>query len=178
MCPSRRCSEMDDNQSLTMATYTKLCGNLPYLIYLLPMTIYETSNWMPRRRYMYRLPCRTEYNPDYYSRDQIKCRTAEITMQITMPITMPYLFRSYITENTIPNKIPTQTRRSRTTTMMTIDHCKSTSESSPSNRCSLRSHLRLVAGGATTFKRRGWSYRNRNPYRKQLPSRKCRNEAP
>ena len=64
---------------------------------------------------MYRLPCRTEYNPDTIQ---------ENTMQITMPITMPntmtitirntmsYLFRSYIT---IPNEIPTQTRRFRAT---------------------------------------------------------------
>ena len=44
---------------------------------------------------------------------------AEITMPNTMPITipstMPNLFRSYITENTIPKEVPTQTRRSRAT---------------------------------------------------------------
>jgi hypothetical protein len=28
---------------LTMAIYKKLCENLPYIIYLLSMTIYETS---------------------------------------------------------------------------------------------------------------------------------------
>jgi len=74
---------------------------------------------MPRCRYTYRHPYRTEYNPDYYSRDQIKCRMAEITMPITMPNTipntMPNLLRSYIPENTVPNEIPTQTRRSRAT---------------------------------------------------------------
>jgi len=32
---------------------------------------------MPRCRYTYRRPCCTEYNPDYYSRDQIKWRTAD-----------------------------------------------------------------------------------------------------
>ena len=53
-----------------------------------------------------------------------------------------------------------------------------TSKSSPSNWCSQRSYLRLVAGGATTFKWRGWLYRNRNPYRKHLPYWKCRNDAP
>jgi len=36
---------------------------------ILSMTIYETSNWMLRCRYMYRLPCCTEYNPDNYWRD-------------------------------------------------------------------------------------------------------------
>jgi len=111
------CLETDVNQSLTMATYTKLCGIPPHLIYLLLMTIYETSNWVQRERYMYRPPCLTEYNPDYYSRDRIKYLTAEITMQVTIPNTMtisiqntmPYLFRRYIT---MPNKIPTQAARS------------------------------------------------------------------
>jgi len=41
------------------------------------------------------------------------------------------------------------------TTTMTIDDYKSTSESSPSNQYSLRSRMRLLAGGATTFKRGG-----------------------
>ena len=106
---------------LTMAIYTKLCGILPYLIYLLSMTmiIYETSNWMPRYRYTYRRHCRTEYNTDYYSRDQIKCRMAEITMPNTMPSTipntMPNLFRSYIIENTIPKDVSTQNGQSRAT---------------------------------------------------------------
>jgi len=36
-----------------------------------------------------------------------------------------------------------------------IDNCKSTSELSPTARCSLRCYMRLVAGGAPTFKRRG-----------------------
>jgi len=70
---------------------------------------------MPRCRYTYRRPCLTDYNPDYHSRDQIKCRMAETTMPNTLPNTMPNLLRSYITENTIPNEIPTQTRRSRAT---------------------------------------------------------------
>jgi len=104
ICPSLRSSEMDDNQSVTMATYMKLCWNQPYLMYLISMTAYETSNWMSSCRYRYQRPCHTEYNPNYYSRDQIKCRMAENTMPNTMPITipntMPYLFRSYITENT------------------------------------------------------------------------------
>ena len=46
------------------------------------------------------------------------------------------------------------------TTTMTIDNCNLTSESSPSNRCSLRSHLRIVAGGATTCRRSGSPYWN------------------
>jgi len=54
---------------------------------ILLMTIYETSNWMPRCGYMCQLPCCTEYNPDHYSRDQIKCWTAEITLPITLPNT-------------------------------------------------------------------------------------------
>jgi len=59
---------------LNMAIFTKLCGILPYLIYLLSvtMTIYETSNCVQRCRYTYQQPCRTEYNPDYYSSDHIK----------------------------------------------------------------------------------------------------------
>jgi len=44
ICPSRRCWEMDDKQSLTMPTYTKLCGNVHYRIYLLSTAIHETSN--------------------------------------------------------------------------------------------------------------------------------------
>jgi len=55
----------------TMAIYKKLCGILPYLIYLLWMTIYETSNWMPRCSYTYQRPCCTEYNPDNYGRGYI-----------------------------------------------------------------------------------------------------------
>ena len=100
---------------LTMAIYTKLCKNLPYLMYLLSITmiIYETSIWLPRCIYTYRRPCRTEYNSDYYSRDQIKCRMATITMLNTIPNTTPNLLQSYITENTVPNEIPTQTRRSQ-----------------------------------------------------------------
>jgi len=35
-----------------------------------------------------------------------------------MPNTMPSLFRSYITENTIPNTILTQTRRSPATQLL------------------------------------------------------------
>ena len=83
------------------------------------MIIYETSNWMPRCWYIYQRPCRTKYNPDYYSRDQSKCRMADITtpntMPITMPNTMPNLSQSYIIENTIPKEVPTQTPRSRAT---------------------------------------------------------------
>jgi len=168
ICPSRRCSEMDDNQSLTMATYTKLCGILPYLIYLISMSAYETSNWMWRRRYTYRRPCRTEYNPDYYSRDQMKSCTAEITLLIAVPNTMtirirntmPYLFRSYITENTPEYDPGSDSAIPSYKTTMSIDDCKSTSELSPCNRCSLRSLMRLFTGGATTFKRGRWLYQN------------------
>ena len=102
---------------LPIAIYTKLCGIQPYLISLLSMTIYETSNWTPRCRYTYRQPCCTEYYPDYHSREQITCRMAAIEMSIKMPIiipnTMPNLLRSYITKNTLWNEIPTQTRRSQ-----------------------------------------------------------------
>ena len=112
-----------------MATYTKLCGILPYLILLLPMTIYELA-----------IECR---DADICTGGfAVQCTISttiqetkssgawQITMPSTMHNTMPYLFRSYITKNTIPNKIPTQTWQFRTTTTMTIDHCKSTSESS------------------------------------------------
>jgi hypothetical protein len=103
----------------TMVIYMKLCENLAYLICLLLITmiICDASNWMPRCRYTYWRPCHTEYNSDYYSRDQIKCSMAEIRMPNTMPNTtpnwIPNLFWSYTTEYTILNKIPTQTRRSR-----------------------------------------------------------------
>ena len=107
--PSRRCAEMDENQPFTMAVYTRLCGILPYRIYLLFMTIYETSKWAPRLRYTYGQPCHAMYNDDHYSRGQIKSRMAENTM----PNTMPNLLQSYDTENTILNEIPTQTPRSR-----------------------------------------------------------------
>jgi len=42
------------------------------------------------------------------------------------------------------------------------DNCQlqSTSESTPSNRCSITSHMISVAGRATRFKRGGWLYRN------------------
>jgi hypothetical protein len=138
---------------------------------------------MPRCRYMYRLPCRTEYNSDYYSRDQIKCCTAEITMpytmQITIPSTMPYLCQSYITENTREYDPSSDSAIPSYTTTMSIDDCKSTSQLSPSNRCSLRSCMRLVAGGATTFNEGDdCTGISNNSYSKQLPSRKYRNDAP
>ena len=121
----RKCSEMDDNQSLAIATYTKLCGVLPYLIYFrwqstglaiecrdadictgphavpntIPTTIQETKSSGVRQITMPKtLPL-----------------TITNTMTITIRNTMPYLFRSYITENTIFNKIKTQTRRSPAT---------------------------------------------------------------
>jgi len=77
------------------------------------MTIYVTSQWVQRSRDSYRWPCRTAYNPDYYSWHLIRCRVREITMPIKRPSTMPNLLRSYITENTIPTDILTQTGRSQ-----------------------------------------------------------------
>jgi len=56
----------------TMVMYTKLCGILPYLVFLLWFTVYETSNWIHRCIYMYRRPSRTEYNSDHYSKAHIK----------------------------------------------------------------------------------------------------------
>jgi len=77
--------------------------------------------WLYTQKYTYRWPCHTMYNPNYYSRDQIKCRMAEITMPNTMPITMLLtmpntmlnLLWSHHTDNTILNKITTQTWWSR-----------------------------------------------------------------
>ena len=88
--------------TVNIASYSKFCGILPCLIYLLSMTIYETSNWVLRWKWkLNRRPCRTEYNPDYYSRAQIKCHiqcrlqygitmlvTMQMTSQIAMPVTM------------------------------------------------------------------------------------------
>jgi len=83
-----------------------------------------------------------------------------ITMQITIPNTMQYLFQSYITENTIPKKIPTQTRRSRATQL----RCQSTTANQVPNEALPidvpYEAIWSVADGATTFKRGGWSYRH------------------
>jgi len=108
ICPSRRCSEMDVNQSLAMEIYMKLCGILPYLIYLrrkatglanecrhpaICIGFYAVPSTIPTTIQEITLPM-----------------TMRNTMTITIQNTMPYLFRSYIT---IPNEIPTQTRRYR-----------------------------------------------------------------
>jgi hypothetical protein len=77
------------------------------------------------------------------------------TMTITIQNTMPSLFRSYITENTREQDPKSDSTIPSYTTMMSIDHCKQTAQSNTSNRCSLQSYLKLVAGGATTFKRGG-----------------------
>ena len=52
----------------------------------------------------------------------------------------------------ILNKIPTQTWQSRATQLQW--------QLTTANRWSRQRHMRLVAGGATTFKRGGWPYRN------------------
>jgi hypothetical protein len=60
------------------------------------------------------LPCQVKSRRLFKSPNQVPCGrdTTPNKMPITMPITMPYtilnMSSSYITENTIPNKIPTQ----------------------------------------------------------------------
>jgi len=120
ICPSRRCSEMDDNQSSTMATCTKLCGNLPYLIYF---------RWQSTRL---AIECR---DADIRTGGLAVPSTIPTTIQetkssgvrqITMPNTMPYLFRSYITENTPEWDPDSDSAIPSYTTTMTIDKCKLT----------------------------------------------------
>jgi len=114
---------------LSMAIYTKLCGILPYLIYLLSMTmtIYETSNCVQRCRYTYRRPCRTEYNPDYYSRDQIKCRMAEYNADYNTEYNTKFVTKIHYREY-YPGSNSATTSYSTT---MTFDDYKSPSESTP-----------------------------------------------
>jgi len=68
--------------------------------------------------------------------------------------------------NIISNEIPTQLRWSRVTQLQWRYRTS-------------WSRTRLVFDGATIFKRGGWQCGNHNnPYREQLPYRKCRNKAP
>jgi len=92
LCPSWRCSETDDNQSLTMVTYRRLANE-----------------------------CRNaDIYTGCLAAPSTKPNTMQITMPNIMPNTMtitiwntlPYLFRSYIT---IPDEIPTQTWQFRAT---------------------------------------------------------------
>jgi hypothetical protein len=90
---------------------------------------------MPRCRYTYRRPCCTEYNPDYYSTDQIKWRTADHNAEYNADYNAEYnaisvsklYYREYNPEydpdsdSTIPSY----------STTMTIDDYQSTSESTP-----------------------------------------------
>jgi len=147
---------MDDNQSLTMATYTKLCGILPYLQYFqwqstrlpiecpnadictsclavpstIPTTIQETKSSAIWQKLQCRLQCQIQWRLQY----GIQCHTC---FEVTLP-------------SILPNNIPTVTQRSRDTQLQW--------PLTTANRCSLRSHMRLVSGGATTFKRGGWLY--------------------
>ena len=105
-----------------------------------------------------------------YGRDHNPDFNAEITMPITTPNTMmitirniiPYLFQRYITENSIPNKIPTLTQRSWTTQLQW--------QLTTANRCSLWSYMRFVASRATTIKKGGWLYQNlKQPLPQTIP---------
>jgi len=142
-----------------MATDTKLCAVLPYLNYFrwqstrlaiecrdadictgclaipstIPITIQETKSSTVRQRLECRSPCRIQWQLQY----GLQCHTC---FKVTLP-------------RILPNKILTQTRRSRATQLQR--------QLTTVNSCSLRSHLRSVAGGATTFKRGGWPYWNR-----------------
>jgi len=90
--------------------------------------------------------------------------TMQNTMQVTIPMTilnaMPSLCLNSITENITQSDPDPDSANPSNTTTISIDDCKSTSESSPSKWCSLRHHMRLVEGKATTFKRGGWWYQN------------------
>jgi len=111
---------------LTMAIYTKLCGILPYLIYLLSMTmtIYETSNWMPRCRYTYR----TEYNPEYYSSDYIK---QPYGRDYNALYTAKFVTKLYYQDDYPKGDPDSNSAIMSNTTTMAIEDCKLTPESSP-----------------------------------------------
>jgi len=94
------------------------------------------------KRLQFRLQCRLQCRIQY----RIQCR---ICYEVTLPRTLSRMGSRLKLGN--PELHNT----------MTIDDYKSTSESSTSNQYSLRRHMRLVAGGATTFKRGGWPCRNR-----------------
>jgi len=141
---------------------------------------------MRRCRYPYRPPCRTKYNPDYYSRDQIKCRMADITtpnsMPITMPNTMPNLSRSYIIENTILKAVLTQTRRSQATQLQwqltTTNRHRNQPGIKPFQSIFPTKPYDISRWRSNDFQKRGMTVPESQPYRKQLPYRKCKNEAP
>ena len=163
-----------------MEIYKKLCEILPYLTYLLSMTFYKTSNWVQRCKYAYGQPFRTEYNPDNYSRHRIKCHMVEITM----PNTMLNLVPSYITENTIPNEIPTQTRLSRATELRwqwtTINHIWNQHWIKPFQSIFPTKPYEISRTQSNDFQKRGMTVpeAQTNPYSKQLLYRKRKNEAP
>jgi hypothetical protein len=87
---------------------------------------------MPRSRYTYRRPCRTEYNPDYYSRDHIKQPygreyNADYNTEYNAEFVTKLYYREYYPERDpdSDSAIPS------CTTTITIDDYKSTSESTP-----------------------------------------------
>jgi hypothetical protein len=98
---------------------------------------------MSRSRYTYRRPCRTKYNPDYYSRDY---NTEYNAISISK-----LHYRKY-------SQMRSRLRLGDPKLHNYNDHWRLpinfgiNPESSPSSRCSLRSFMRLVAGRATTFK--------------------------
>jgi len=57
---------------LTIEIYTRLCEIPPLPRSELLMISYKTSNWTQICSYTYLRPRRTEYIPDYYSKDEIK----------------------------------------------------------------------------------------------------------
>jgi hypothetical protein len=112
-----RCSETDDNQSPDYSNIYDLIWNLPYLIYFLSMTmiVNVTSNWILRYRYMYRRPCRTEYNTGLLLKRQNHAPYGrDFNADYNTEYNAEWL-QIYITENTIPNEILTQTRPSQAT---------------------------------------------------------------
>jgi len=102
---------------------------------------------------MYRLPCRTEYNAEYnadYNAQYNADYNADYNTEYNAISASKLQYREYPpidpdSDSVIPSY----------TTTMSTDDCKSTSQLSPSNRCSLRSYMRLVTGGATALKRGG-----------------------
>ena len=139
------------------------------------MTIYEASNCVQRCRYTYRWPCLIEYNPDYYSRDQIKCvwQRLQCRLQCRSQCQIQYRIQCRICyEVILPTILSGMRSRLRLgdpellnyndNGRLQIDFGNNT-KSSPCNRHSLRSCMRLIAGGAMTFKKTGMTVPESQP---------------
>jgi len=110
----------------------------------IPTTIQETKSSAVRQRLQFRLQCRLQCRIQWRLQYGLQCH---ICFEVTLPRILPNRSRLILSNPGLHNYDDNW-------------RLQSTSESTPSNRYSLRSHMIIVAGGATTFKRGGWLYRN------------------